>query len=321
MKPELPPLEHAAHDQPIPKPRMAVDFEDVMVDVILGYACNVQCDYCSVLPELRPNNMSTADVLRELSDARTRGMHKVAFGGGEPTIRKDLLALVRWCRDRGFDSVKVSSNGLMYSYPKYAADAVAAGVTQFNVSVMAHTPALYSSILGLAQGYEKVAAGVRNLVALGMAPVADLIVKNDTYRHLPAIVAHWAGLGCRTFPLWLVSLSDRNRENLASLPRVSEMHDAIVAAFETGRELGVDVYSRHIPRCMLRGHESFCRDLRDDRVLVVTPGSRFFLWESAISPNAYTARCEGCRYRQGECMGLRRDYLERFGDDELTPYL
>jgi len=321
MKTSLPPLDHAPLDQPVPKPRYDVDYDDVMVDVILGYACNVQCDYCSVLPSMRPHNLTTADAIRELSDARARGMHKVSFGGGEPTIRKDLLPLVRWCRDRGFDSVKVSSNGLMYGYPKYAADAVAAGVTQFNVSIMAHTPALYASILGLEQGLERVTAGVRNLVALGASPVADLIVKNDTYRHLPAIIGHWAGLGCRTFPLWLVSLSDRNRDNLESLPQVSRMRDSFFAAFEKGRELGVDVYSRHIPRCMLKGYEAFVRDLREDRVLVVTPGSRFFLWESAISTNAYTAKCEGCRYLHGACMGLRRDYLDRWGDAELSPYL
>jgi hypothetical protein len=72
---------------------------------------------------------------------------------------------------------------------------------------------------------------------------------------------------------------------------------------------------------MLRGYEARCRDLREDRVLVVTPGSRFFLWESAISPNAYGPKCAGCRYALGECPGLRRDYLARFGDDEVEPYL
>lgn len=296
------------------------DLSDVLVDVILGYECNVQCDYCSITPEMRRCNLSTAEVLDELAQARAQGMTRVAFGGGEPTIRRDLFALVRWARDRGFTSVKVSSNGLLYSYPEYARRAVDAGVTDFHVSAMAHTPDLYAKILGKADGLDLVTRGVRNLVDLGHVPTLDLIVKDDTWRHLADIVSYWAALGVTTFPLWLVSLSDRNAAFPESLPRVSEMREGIVAAFRRGRELGVDVHSRHIPRCMLKGFEEFCRDLRQDRVLVVTPGSRFFLWESAISPNTYPPVCEACRFVRGECQGLRRDYLARWGDDELAPY-
>jgi cyclic pyranopterin phosphate synthase len=296
------------------------EYADVMVDLILGYECNVKCDYCSVCDDMRPHNMTTAEALAELARARALGIRHVAFGGGEPTIRRDLFALVRWCRERGFDDVKVSSNGLMYSYEAYARGIVEAGVTRFHVSAMAHTAALYEKILGLKGSLDLVARGVDNLVALGQSPVLDLIVKDDTWAHLPDIVRFWAARGVRTFPLWLVSLSDRNADNVASLPRVSDIRHKLFQTFDVADELGLDVYSRHIPRCMLKGREDRVRDLRQDRVLVVTPGSRFFLWESAISPNTYTPRCDTCRYRNGECQGLRRDYLARFGDDELDPY-
>ncbi|MBP7126945.1 radical SAM protein [Myxococcota bacterium] len=296
------------------------DLSDVMVDLILGYECNVQCDYCSITPEMRRQNLSTAEAIRELAYARSLGIRKAAFGGGEPTMRRDFLALARLARDRGFEELKVSSNGLLYSYREFAERTVEAGVTKFHVSVMAHTTELYASILGRPDGLALVEQGVRNLVDLGHPPVADLIIKADTFRHLPDIVESWAGRGIDTFALWLVSLSDRNAAFPDSLPRVREMREHIIEAFERGRRLGVTVYSRHIPRCFLKGYEEFCRDLREDRVLVVTPGSRFFLWESAISPNAYVPRCERCRLARDVCPGVRRDYLARHGDDEVEPF-
>lgn len=295
------------------------DLSDVLLDVILGYECNVCCDYCSVTDEMRRHNMTTREAVAELAQARALGVHRVSFGGGEPTIRKDLLPLVRFARDRGYDHVKVASNGLMYSYEKFARDAVEAGVTQFNLSVMAHTPALYESIMGLPGALDLVRRGVDNLLALGQRPILDLIIKNDTHAHLADIVAYWAGVGARDFVLWLVSLTDRNRDNLASLPRIREMRDDIVRAFEAARSLGVACESRHIPRCMLPGYEDFVRDLRQDRVIVVTPGSRFRLWESAISANTYTDKCRECKYYQGACLGARNDYLERYGDEEIEP--
>ena len=295
------------------------DYEDVLVDVQIGYACNVQCDYCSITDEMRQQNMPLAAVMDILSDARRRGATMVAFGGGEPTIRRGLLPLIRWCRDRGYTSIKVASNGMMYSYREYAEEAVDAGLTDFHISFMAHTPELYRSIMGRDDAFELVNAGVDNLMALGRRPIGDLIVKNDTWMHLPDIVEYWAGKGVERFNLWLVSLSDRNRDNLESLLPVSEMRPGIVGAFERGRSLGVRVLSRHIPPCLLPGYEDHVADLREDRVLVITPRATFTLWESRISPNAYGPRCEQCIHKDDDCLGLRVDYLERYGDAEVVP--
>src|SRR5262245_17967269 len=295
------------------------DYSDVLIDVQIGYACNVQCDYCSITAEMRQENMATAAVMAQLSAARARGATKVAFGGGEPTIRRSLLPLVRWCRDRGYRSIKIPSNGLMYSYRAFAEEAVDAGINQFHISFMAHTDALYEGIMGKAGALQLVGEGVRNLMALGHRPVGDLIIKSDTWMHLADIVEYWAARGIDTFNLWLVSLSDRNKDNLASLLPVSEMRPGIVAAFERGKQLGVTVRSRHIPRCLLPGYEAHVADLREDKVLVVTPRASFALWESKISPNAYAEKCNGCRHQRGVCLGVRRDYLERYGDAELQP--
>ena len=295
------------------------DYADVLMDVQIGYACNVQCDYCSITDEMRQQGMSTATVMQLLAEARARGATSVAFGGGEPTIRRGLLPLVRWCRDRGYRSIKVASNGLMYSYRWFAREAVEAGVNDFHISFMAHTDELYEKIMGKPGARQLVEQGLRNVNELGHAVVGELIVKSDTWMHLADIVEHWAERGVRTFNLWLVSLSDRNKDNLASLLPVTTMREGICAAFERGRRLGVTVRSRHIPRCMLPGYEEHVADLREDRVLVITPHTSFALWESKISPNAYTDRCSGCRHRGGICLGVRRDYLERYGDEELRP--
>lgn len=295
------------------------DYADVLVDVMIGYACNVQCDYCSITDEMRQENMATAAVMAMLGEARARGATKVSFGGGEPTIRRGLLPLVRWCRDRGYRSIKIPSNGLMYSYRWYAEEAVDAGITDFHISFMGHTDALYEQIMRRPGAFELVTQGVRNLIALGRTPVGDLIIKSDTWMHLADIVEYWAAMGIETFNLWLVSLSDRNKDNLASLLPVSEMRDGICAAFDRGTQLGVTVRSRHIPRCMLPGYEAHVADLREDKVLVISPHATFALWESKISPNAYADVCTGCRHQHGVCLGLRRDYLERYGPGELRP--
>src|SRR5262249_59827050 len=76
------------------------EYADVLVDVMIGYACNVRCDYCSITDEMRKENMAVLPVMAALAEARRRGATKVAFGRGEPTIRPRLLPPGRWGRDR-----------------------------------------------------------------------------------------------------------------------------------------------------------------------------------------------------------------------------
>src|SRR5437867_11908106 len=92
------------------------EYADVLVDVMIGYACNVQCDYCSITNEMRKENMATAPVMAALAEARRRSATKVSFVGGEVTIRHSLLPLVRRYRDRVYRSLKIPSTVLMTSY-------------------------------------------------------------------------------------------------------------------------------------------------------------------------------------------------------------
>src|SRR5690349_22774890 len=34
---------------------------------------------------------------------------------------------------------------------------------------------------------------------------------------------------------------------------------------------------------------------------------------------SYAEKCNGCAHQHGICLGMRRDYLERWGDAELRP--
>src|SRR5262249_57308213 len=139
-------------------------------DGMSAYACRGQRPCRPSLDERGKESWPPPPVMAALADARRRGATKVAFGGGEPTIRKSLLPLVRWCRDRGYRSIKIPSNGLMYSYRAFAEEAVEAGITDFHLSLMAHTPALYEKIMGRGDAFQLCTPGVPNRGALRAKP-------------------------------------------------------------------------------------------------------------------------------------------------------
>lgn len=291
-----------------------------LLDVVLGYDCNLACDYCTITPDMRRRALSTERVAREIDRASTRGFRDIAFTGGEPTIRQDLPALVKLARRRGFAHVKIASNGLRYAHAPYLDHLVACGVDRFHVSLHAAADDAYERTVQLAGTAPLRRAALENLVARGLDPVADLILKEDTYRHVPAWIESLARIGLRRFALWLVSLTDNNRDNTHQLPKITDLVPTLIAAFDLARRDGLEVVSLHVPRCFLPGYEDHVRHPGADLVTVVTPDDVFDLRDSRLGGGVKPAGCAGCKFAS-ICPGLRQDYIDHLGGDEVRAVL
>jgi cyclic pyranopterin phosphate synthase len=287
-----------------------------LLDIVLGYDCNLGCTYCTITDEMRRRALPTERVAREIERAARRGFREVAFTGGEPTLRSDLGPLVKLARRRGFEHVKVASNGLRYAHAPYLDHLIASGVDRFHVSLHARSDAAYEATVRLAGTAPMRRAALANLIARGLDPVADLILKEDTYRDVRGWVADLHELGVRRFALWLVSLTDQNAGKVDQLPRLPDVARAMLPAFDDARAGGYEVVSLHVPRCFVPGYEDHVRHPGADVVTVVTPDDVFDLRDSRLGGGTKPAGCAGCRWADG-CPGLRRDYVDVFGGDEV----
>lgn len=290
-----------------------------LLDVVLGYDCNAACTYCTITPAMRRRALSAEAIAREIDRAAVNGYRAIAFTGGEPTIREDLGALVRYAKKRGFDDVKVSSNGLRYAHLPYLDHLIVAGVTRFHVSLHAFDDAAYDRTTRLAGASVARARGLEHLLLRERSPTLDLILKNDTYRALPEWIDSLVARGFRSFHLWLVSLTDENAANVDQLPRLGDVAPFVARACDDARRGGYEVLSLHLPRCFLPAHEDHVRHPGADGVRVVTPDDVFDLTSSRLTGGIKPAACARCVHAS-RCPGLRRDYVEVFGDD-VTPKL
>jgi len=90
-------------NSPISKPRWLL--------AELTYSCPLQCPYCANPVDYAdyPDELSTGDWLRVLSQARAMGAVQLGLSGGEPLTRKDLEILVRHARELGYYSNLITS--------------------------------------------------------------------------------------------------------------------------------------------------------------------------------------------------------------------
>jgi cyclic pyranopterin phosphate synthase len=288
-----------------------------LLDVILLYDCNLACDYCTITPAMRARALTTTAVMRELGAARADAYDRVQFTGGEPTTRGDLLGLVRAARQLGFGSVRVQTNALVLGVGDNAARLHAAGCDDLHVSIHTHDAAAYDAMTRAPGSYAAMVAGLDAAIATGLPVTADVIITTDTMARLPAAVAWVADRGVVGVDLWFVSLTDGNRDNLASMPRMTEAMPHVASALALGRDRGLRMRSLHLPRCLLGADHPHAFDPGADRVKVVSPDAVFTLARSKLTGQRHVAACDGCRFRDA-CPGLRDDYLARYGDAEIN---
>ncbi|EDM81034.1 Coenzyme PQQ synthesis protein E [Plesiocystis pacifica SIR-1] len=287
-----------------------------LLDVILGYDCNLACDYCTITPAMRARALSPEAVVAAMREGRRLDYDRVAFTGGEPTIRRDLLGLVRASRKLGYGDVKIQSNALLFTEANVAR-LVAAGTSRFHISIHTHLEPAYDALVRRADSFAMMEAGLRQAVASGVHVVVDMIVKTDTYPRLPAAIDWVADRGVPEVHLWFVSLTDGNTDNVESLPPMTTAVPSMRAAMARGRERGVEVKSLHVPRCLLGEDWRHAWDPGSQRVMVVTPEATFELSQSRLAGQGQVPACEGCEF-ESFCPGLRNDYLEAFGDAEVA---
>ena len=111
--------------------------------------CNYRCTYC--MPEDGVSHVDRSDILSfEEIVALCRcfvelGVERVRLTGGEPTVRRDLVALVRLLRAiPGLREISLSTNGHLLS--ELAVPLRAAGVDRLNVSLDTLDPARFAAI-------------------------------------------------------------------------------------------------------------------------------------------------------------------------------
>ncbi|MFP4190416.1 MAG: radical SAM protein, partial [Candidatus Woesearchaeota archaeon] len=105
------------------------------VDIKTGYLCNNNCRFCVQAHNKKYANKSYDEILLSLQDAKKAGCTGVVFTGGEFTLRKDALQLVRFARDLGFSVIQIQSNGRLFSSKRFCEDIIRAGANEFSPAV------------------------------------------------------------------------------------------------------------------------------------------------------------------------------------------
>ena len=140
--------------------------------VSLTDACNLRCVYC--MPEdiqFRPASalMQDDEMLTLVRVAASLGVNKIRLTGGEPTVRRSVVDLVREIKGiPGIERIGMTTNGLKLT--ELAAPLAQAGLAQVNVSIDSLDPGKFRRITRRGD-LDDVWRGIAAAEAAGLQPI------------------------------------------------------------------------------------------------------------------------------------------------------
>jgi cyclic pyranopterin phosphate synthase len=139
----------------------------------LTQRCNLNCIYCHHEGESKVDSeMTTAEVLRVVKVARSLGVRRVKYTGGEPLLRSDIIEIIRGTVSMNLEDVAITTNGSLLEL--YAWDLVDAGMHRLNVSLPSIRPEVYRSLTG---GFlNEAIQGIREARKLGMEIKVNVVI-------------------------------------------------------------------------------------------------------------------------------------------------
>jgi MoaA/NifB/PqqE/SkfB family radical SAM enzyme len=291
------------------------------LELALDYRCNLRCIGCRACEDTGERiSPERAAVL--LRDGRTSGARSAWLGGGEPTLRDDLLPLVRHARRLGYEHVVLQTNALRLAYPAYARALVEAGVTEVRVNAKSHRPEAHDRLSRFDGAHALLVRALDNIAALA-APVrvaADVLLTRSTADDLAATLAFFADHGVCAFDLWLLSAVDAEGDDEVAreVPRIAAIVPALERAAHLAAERGVALRSFHTPPCTLPPPlRALWQPAGELAMTVVDPGGHAFPLESSpFEGGARVDACGSCAVRE-RCGGPRADYLRLHGASEI----
>ena len=115
-------------------------------DLKVGFACNNQCVFCAQGEKrARCGAIDFEALCERLRVLRAPGRGLV-LTGGEPTLHRQIVPLVRYAARLGFSPIQIQTNGRMLAYERVVRSLLEAGATEFSPSLHGSTADVHDAL-------------------------------------------------------------------------------------------------------------------------------------------------------------------------------
>jgi len=195
--------------------------------------CNSRCIGCFNWQNLNQKDDLTLEEIDKFTKTMPHFNH-VLFSGGEPFLRKDLLAICRiFKKNNKIKSISIPSNGILTNKIKETTEQILKEIPSLGVGIHFSLDGLketHEKVRGVPRSFEKVVESIKDIVELKTKyPQLDVtvntVISNLNYKELGKLVDVVKGLDVddHTFDLLRGMVKDKGEISLPAIEEIKKL--------------------------------------------------------------------------------------------------
>lgn len=298
--------------------------------IFAGYHCNNRCTFCINYDKRAIPSPSYSDVKNEIISAQKRGSTYLEIIGGEPTIRPDIISLIKFAKKLNFETIMIATNGRMFAYEDFAQTILKAGLNSLVFSIHGHTPKLHDSLTQAPGSLQQLNKGVKNVqkiikeLNLKVSLGTNTTIVKQNYQYLPQIGESIRKLKLYNAEFIFVDPSYGGAYNnfAGIVPKISVIAPYVHKCLDIGKKYKIPHWHiRYVPLCCFQDYLEQISELVEVKTFTTEHVAPDFYNPDAekgrrLVGRTKTKKCQGCQLFT-RCEGIWKEYLKHYGDKEL----
>jgi len=161
----------------------------LMVSFAVTRECNLRCKHCysEATDSPHPEELTTAEAKRVLTELAKAGTRLLIFDGGEPLMRHDIYQLIAHVQSVGLQPT-LGTNATLLS-TEAAERMKRAGIRALAISLHGADAKSHDDFCGMEGGWERAMAGIHNVAAAGIPFQINTCIHHYNLAQFDAIVS------------------------------------------------------------------------------------------------------------------------------------
>jgi len=295
--------------------------------LFMGYTCNNCCSFCCNLERKNfVKDESTSEIKNKILNAKKEGSDYLELIGGEPTIRNDILSLVKFAKKLEFNTIMFATNGRMFSYKDFAEKIIEAGVNHLVFSIHGHNTEIHDKLTQVPGSFNQLLKGLENLKKIGFTNIgSNTTIVKQNYKYLEEIGKFIYGQGIRNGEFIFVDpMRGGPKENFDEIvPTYSEVSHYIDKLLAFGKEKQIPHWHirYYIPCFIDSKYHDMISEINEKKNFKTEHLAPDFSNKNVEKSRSIVGRtkikeCEMCKYSD-VCEGPWKEYIKRRGSEEI----
>ncbi len=290
----------------------------------LGLKCNQNCVFCTIALD-SGSDLTTSEVKNRIDFLAKNGSRKIAFTGGEPTMRKDILELIEYSKKNGMQEIEIQTNGILLSDKTYVRKLKKLGVSLVLVALHSHKKDISERLTRTPNSHAKTIEAIKNMHEQNVGVMISHVICSENYRHLLDFVKFTQKAFSKEIFIYfgLVRPNGNASLNRWVVPTLTEIEPYLHETFSYCMANNIPFNVEGVPLCYMAEFKKKNAELQRMKKKPVFHWALKELREDTHNMHRFenkmkSDRCAFCGM-YSECPGVWKEYGELHGTEELYP--